>query len=190
MLENWMILTKRAGARLLSALTLFAIALTLWLSLSTASWSAGYSANQSGSQGNQSFGNQSFGNQSTEQPANLVSLEPNARIVIYLRPEEGKNRVGYGIDGDSVTVIEQVSDNHSKVWNHIRFDNPPYAEGWVPETSISLKSANTQRQQQVASDRYLGNPQSNQQPPFDRQNTRQGNSQQNSDRTYSHRNQN
>ncbi|MGB3789663.1 MAG: hypothetical protein WA949_16755, partial [Phormidesmis sp.] len=168
MLETWMILTKRAGARLLNALMLFAIALTLastlWLSLSTVSWAAGYSANQSGSQGNQSFGNQS-----TEQPANLVSPEPNAKIAIYLRPEEGKNRVGYGIDGDAVTVIEQVSDNQSKLWNHIRFDNPPYAEGWVPESSISLKSVDIQGQQQADGDRYLGNPQINQQLRFDRQ---------------------
>ncbi len=193
MLETWMILTKRAGARLLSTLAPFAIAFTLafalWLSLSTVSWAAGYSSSQFNSQGSQSSENQSI-----EQPAILISSEPNAKIAIYLRPEEGKNRVGYGIDGDAVTVVEQVSDNQSKLWHHIRFDNPPYAEGWVPESSISLKSADIQKQQRADSDRYLGNPQSNQQIkqqlPFNRQDTRQGNSQQNSDRAYSHRNQN
>ncbi|MGB3788944.1 MAG: hypothetical protein WA949_13110, partial [Phormidesmis sp.] len=71
-------------------------------------------------------------------------------------------------------------------------------EGWVPESSISLKSVDIQGQQQADGDRYLGNPQINQQLRFDRQgtrqgtrqDTRQGNSQQNSDRAYSHRNQN
>ena len=175
MLETWMILNRRVEARLLSAVRLFAIAFTLWVSLSTVACAASYSGDRAT--------NPPFANQSVERPAALVSSKPNARIAIYLRPDEEENRVGYGIDGDSVTVIEQTSDNQNKVWNHIRFDNPPYAEGWVPETSVALKSAEAQKQrrQQAIGDRYLGNRQSAQQP-FTQQDIRRGNTQQNSDR--------
>ncbi len=79
------------------------------------------------------------GNQSVDQPASLMALEPNAKIAVYLRPE-AKSRVGYGVNGDAITVLEKVSDNQSVAWNHIRFDNPSHAEGWVQEEFISSKA--------------------------------------------------
>ncbi|MGB3135239.1 MAG: hypothetical protein WBB18_00420, partial [Nodosilinea sp.] len=97
--------------------------LAVWLSAPPSSWAANRS-----------------GNQSIDQPASLVAPEPDAKITVYRRPETSRNRVGYGMGGDAVTVLEQVSDNQSVTWNHIRFDNPSHAEGWVQEEFISLKT--------------------------------------------------
>ncbi|MGB3294570.1 MAG: hypothetical protein WBB01_16420 [Phormidesmis sp.] len=146
-----------------------AIALILWafvcVSLpgtTPAAWAADYSVNQ-------------VGNQALEQAASLVAPQRDEKIAVYRRPEAGKSRAGYGVNGDAVTILEQVSDNQSVTWNHIRFDNPPYAEGWVQETFIDLKTADTQNRgdQNAAGDGYLGN----QQPQFNRHSQRQSYSQ-------------
>ena len=115
------------------------------------------------------------GNQAIDQPASLVAPEPDAKITVYLRPEASKSRVGYGANGDAVTILEQVSDNQSVTWNHIRFENSPYAEGWVQDEFMLLKGGDaldqSQRQSQLVTkdnnggnsgtslneSRYLGN---------------------------------
>ena len=109
------------------------------------------------------------GNQAIDQPASLVAPEPDAKITIYLRPEASKSRIGYGANGDAVTVLEKVSDNQSVTWNHIRFDNPPHAEGWVQEEFTLLKGEESPGQPQqiggnnretsLNENRYLGNQQ-------------------------------
>lgn len=122
--------------RLLSVLVLAVVALAISVVSPAPSWAADYSRNQA-----------------LDQPASLVAPEPDAKITVYLRPEASKSRVGYGANGDAVTVLEQVSDNQSVTWNHIRFDNPPYAEGWVQEEFMLLKGGDAPDQSQRQSQR-------------------------------------
>lgn len=76
------------------------------------------------------------GGQSIDQTATLVGPKARAPIPIYLRPAPNQPSVGYGINGDAVTVMEQLASflpeaDQSTAWNHIRLDNEPYTEGWV-----------------------------------------------------------
>ncbi|MGB3765356.1 MAG: hypothetical protein WA947_02265 [Phormidesmis sp.] len=81
------------------------------------------------------------GNQAINQSASLVAPEPDIKITIYRRPEANRQRVRYGVNGDTVTVLEQVSDNESVVWNHVRFDDASAAEGWVQSEFLSPAAA-------------------------------------------------
>lgn len=133
-------------------------------------------------------------NQSLNQSASLTAPEPDAKIAIYRQPNTEEGQTGYGVNGDAVTVLEQVSDNQSLTWNHIRFDNPPYAEGWVQETFLSLAEASQVQTSQIQTqpsqpNRYLGNRQS-QTGGQTQYSQRSQYNQQNSSQTYSHRNQN
>ncbi|MEO1396415.1 MAG: hypothetical protein AAFV90_26275 [Cyanobacteria bacterium J06634_5] len=156
----------RLYQRWLKAIVLPALIAVLILAAPAFSWAAGASSNQA-----------------LNQAASLLAPEPDAKISVYLQPEANDDQAGYGVNGDSVTVLEQVSDNQSLIWKHIRFDNSPYAEGWVQETFITLEAANAtepnaqksnaqkqqaQKQQALtnssttsaAGGRYLGNRQS------------------------------
>ena len=104
------------------------------------------------------------GNQGMEQTARLIAPEPDDKITVYLRPEAGKAKVGYGVSGDTVTILEQLSDNQSVIWHHIRFETPPYAEGWVQDSFVALRGLvggqsqnSNQAGQKATGDRYLGN---------------------------------
>ncbi|MGC1306423.1 MAG: SH3 domain-containing protein [Phormidesmis sp.] len=144
------------------------------------------------------------GNQAMDQPASLVGPKPDAKITVYLRPEASESHVGYGVNGDAVTVLEQVSDNQSVIWNHIRFDSPSHAEGWVQAAFISLKAdtpgqsqrqSQRQSQQMAEGDSYLGSGLGNRlerQPPAasGRSQFNQQQSPQSYPQTYSQRNQN
>ncbi|PSN18052.1 hypothetical protein C7271_14535 [filamentous cyanobacterium CCP5] len=95
-------------------------------------------------------------NQPMQQSAYLIAPEPDTEIAVYLQPKADQQRVGYGMAGDAVTVLERVSDNQSLTWHHIRFANPPYGEGWVQGEFISAE-AGQQTSSQGQGDRYLGN---------------------------------
>ena len=76
------------------------------------------------------------GSQPIEKTATLVGPKARAPIPLYLRPAPNQPNVGYGVNGDSVTVMEQLASflpeaDQSTAWNHIRLDNEPYTEGWV-----------------------------------------------------------
>ena len=76
------------------------------------------------------------GSQPIEKNATLVGPKARAPIPLYLRPAPNQPNVGYGVNGDSVTVMEQLASflpeaDQSTAWNHIRLDNEPYTEGWV-----------------------------------------------------------
>lgn len=114
-----------ASQRWLKAIVLPALIAVLVLAAPASSWAAGASSNQA-----------------LNQSASLLAPEPDAKISVYLQPEANDDQAGYGVNGDSVTVLEQVSDNQSLIWKHIRFDNSPYAEGWVQATFITLEAAN------------------------------------------------
>lgn len=88
-------------------------------------------------------------NQSINQAATLVGPREKSPIPIYLRPAPNQPNVGYGINGDAVTVTEQMASflpeaDPSTTWNHIRLDNEPYTEGWVQGKFLSLEKADIQ----------------------------------------------
>ncbi|MEL6130747.1 MAG: hypothetical protein AAFN42_20475 [Cyanobacteria bacterium J06554_1] len=88
-------------------------------------------------------------NQSINQAATLVGPREKSPIPIYLRPAPNQPNVGYGINGDAVTVTEQMASflpeaDPSTTWNHIRLDNEPYTEGWVQGKFLSLEKADVQ----------------------------------------------
>lgn len=143
--------------RLLSLVLLAAIALTI--TINPPAW-ADYQGNQA------------------RKPAALVAPEPDTKISIYPNPETGQSQVGFGKSGDAVTVLEQIGSNQNTTWNRVRFDSPPYAEGWVQDEFVSLQSSKTQvnklQQSGQQGDRYLGS---------------QSLTQQNRSQTYSQQNQ-
>ena len=172
--------------RLASGFVLTALILVMLIAIPAPGWAARQASNQA-----------------INQSASLVAPEPDAKITIYLRPDANRQRVGYGVNGDTVTVLEQVSDNQSVIWNHVRFDDAAEAEGWVQAEFLSLAAADgpgqNQSQSQQMSDgnspltstgtRYLGNQRSpanspsqqssNQRPQFNRQDSAQSYSQRN-----------
>lgn len=114
-------------------------------------------------------GNQS--NQAMNQPAMLFAPDPDLQISIYPKPDSHQRRIGYGLSGDPVTVLEQVGSNAGYTWNYIQFDPPSQLEGWVqqdfialqatPDRSVLNKTSN-QRREYNSGDAYLGNQRSRQ----------------------------
>ncbi|MDX2228908.1 MAG: SH3 domain-containing protein [Leptolyngbyaceae cyanobacterium bins.349] len=103
-------------------------------------------------------------NQEMNQLAVLTAPEPDTEINVYLGPGSREQKIGYGLSGDRVTVLEQVGSNEGYTWNHIRFNNPPNAEGWVRTDYLSFQllqipPVNTPQMNQtpVSTNGYLGN---------------------------------
>ncbi|WP_416674602.1 SH3 domain-containing protein [Egbenema bharatensis] len=78
-------------------------------------------------------------NQDLNQPALLFSADSNHEISIYPKPDLHPHRIGYGMSGDRVTILEQTGSNEGKTWSYIRLDKPPYQKGWVREDNISVQ---------------------------------------------------
>ncbi|MEL6488544.1 MAG: hypothetical protein AAFQ95_01165 [Cyanobacteria bacterium J06621_3] len=86
--------------------------------------------------------------QPIEKTATLIGPKENSPIPLYLRPAANQPNVGYGVNGSSVTVTEQISGylpeaDQNSAWNHIRLDSPPYTEGWVQGRFLSIPDAET-----------------------------------------------
>jgi hypothetical protein len=113
--------------------------------------------------GNQNSQNQ--GNQALTQPAVLFAPDLDTKINVYPKPTLDLPRIGYGLGGDRVTVLEQIGTNEGDTWNHVRFDTPPNTEGWVQGNFISFTDldprANIGNQQQISGrgEVYLGSRQ-------------------------------
>lgn len=83
-------------------------------------------------------GNQS--NQGMHRSAQITAPEPSFQVNVYPKPDQSKQRVGYGSSGDQITVLEQVSSNEGETWNHVQFSDSPNLEGWVQEKYISFQT--------------------------------------------------
>jgi hypothetical protein len=83
-------------------------------------------------------GNQNQGNQALAQPAMLIAPDLETKINVYPKPTVDLPRIGYGLGGDRITVVEQIGTNEGYTWNHVRFDTPPNTEGWVQGNFISF----------------------------------------------------
>lgn len=84
-----------------------------------------------------------LGSQVIDQPATLVGPREKVPIPLYLRPAPNQPNVGYGINGDAVTVMEQLASflpeaDRDTAWNHIRLEHEPYTEGWVQGKFLSM----------------------------------------------------
>lgn len=90
------------------------------------------------------------GNQALQQPATLIAPKPSDKISIYPQPDRRKRRIGYGMGGDAVTILEQVGSNQGVAWHHIRVDAPPYTDGWVQEKFLLLGQPGSESKQQTA----------------------------------------
>ncbi|MEM9804220.1 MAG: hypothetical protein AAF959_02985 [Cyanobacteria bacterium P01_D01_bin.56] len=85
-----------------------------------------------------------LGSPSTPQTATLTGPQADAPIPLSLRPAANQPNVGYGMNGDSVTVLEQLASflpeaDPSTTWNHIRLIEAPYTEGWVQGRFLSIE---------------------------------------------------
>lgn len=113
-------------------------------------------------------GNQS--NQEMNQPAMLIAPDPEFQINVYPKPDTRKRRIGYGLGGDSVTVIEQVGSNEGHFWNYVKFDKSPQLEGWIREDFIAVQETAEQHDFGQKSSRLTQNDNWNQRQTNDRQN--------------------
>jgi hypothetical protein len=78
-------------------------------------------------------------NQAMNQPATLISSEPNFEIGVYPKPSSSPKRIGFGLGGDRLTILEQVGSNEGDTWDYIRFENPKQVEGWVKDEFVVLQ---------------------------------------------------
>jgi len=83
-----------------------------------------------------------------EQPAILIGPKAGNPVPLYLRPAANQPNVGYGINGSTVTVMEQVASflpeaDQDSAWNHIRLNDPPFTEGWVQGRFLKLKEVDS-----------------------------------------------
>jgi len=122
------------------------------------------------------------GNQAMGISASLVAPDPDMEIDIYPQPNTRKPRIGYGINGDPVVVLEQTGSNTGTTWNRIQFEGAEDAEGWVQLEYLSIQISTQQDQGYQSNanpDRYMGNRSSRQQQQSSLQDKYQRNQQQN-----------
>ena len=77
--------------------------------------------------------------------ATLIGPRAEAPIPLALRPAANQPNVGYGMNGDAVTVMEQLASflpeaDPTTAWNHVRLNVEPYTEGWVQGKFLLLES--------------------------------------------------
>jgi hypothetical protein len=78
-------------------------------------------------------------NQAMDRPAILISPEPSFEIGVYPKPSSSPKRIGFGLGGDRLTLIEQVGSNEGDTWDYVRFENPKQIEGWVKDEFVALQ---------------------------------------------------
>ena len=92
-----------------------------------------------------------------EKSAVLVGPKADSPVPLYLRPAANQPNVGYGINGSSVTVLEQVASflpeaDPDSAWNHIRLNDSPYTEGWIQGKFLSIEADNSKANDSEAND--------------------------------------
>jgi hypothetical protein len=101
-------------------------------------------------------GNQS--NQGGDRPAALTADAPNFEISVYPKPDSQLDRVGYGLAGDKVTILEQMGVNQGFSWYRVRFENPVATVGWIQGRYLTFINLDNSASDPTASKtRYLGN---------------------------------
>lgn len=126
-------MTYRRSIQQVLLLTVLTIAIFLYATLNVLAEDAGNKSN----------------NQDLSKSAMLVAPEKNFQIDVYAQPNAmQQKRTGYGLSGDRVKLLQQIGSNTGKTWNLVRFENPPYAEGWISEEYLSIQNANKPSQKE------------------------------------------
>jgi hypothetical protein len=121
--------------------------LGLLLVLTIALWGIGGSALAAGNQSNQG----------SDRPAALTADSPNFEISVYPKPDPKLDRLGYGLAGDEVTILEQTGTNRGFSWYRVRFDNTSRTEGWIEGKYLTfINSDGGAPDSTPAKNRYLG----------------------------------
>lgn len=131
-------------------------------------------------------GNNNQSNQDINQPATLISPEPSFKINIYPQPNLDSQRIGYGLGGDPVMILEQVgSNNNDDLWDLVRFENAAKIEGWVRQKYVSVAGDLLSPQVKSTSDGSLDSGRSvNSEPRQKRSTQGSGSRQQNQNQQY------
>jgi hypothetical protein len=80
-------------------------------------------------------------NQAMNQPATLISPEPSFEIGVYPKPNGSPKRIGFGLGGDRITILEQVGSNEGNTWDFVQFENTQQPEGWVQDEFVALQAS-------------------------------------------------
>ena len=122
------------------------------------------------------FGAEAQNNQGGDRLATLKAPSANFEISLYPKPDSKLDRLGFGLSGDEVTVLEQMSSNKRFSWYRVRFDNPPYVEGWMEGKYLMFINQDNVAKPSISDkNRYLGNHAS---PTNSQANQQQGNQRQ------------
>lgn len=100
-------------------------------------------------------GNQT--NQAGARFATLTADSPNFEISVYPKPDSKLERLGYGLAGDKVTILEQRGVNQGFSWYRVQFENPAAPEGWIQEPYLTFLNADPISAEPPTPNRYLGN---------------------------------
>lgn len=66
---------------------------------------------------------------------------PNVQINVRSHPTANSRRLGYGLAGDRVTIIDRMIGVDGYLWYRVRFSRSGRM-GWVPASSLNLPSPN------------------------------------------------
>jgi hypothetical protein len=98
-----------------------------------------------------------IGNSGNDRRAALSADSPNFEISVYPQPDTKLDRLGYGLAGDEVTILEQMARNRGFSWYRVRFENPSSTEGWIEGKYLTFLNSDRNGSDRGASERYLGN---------------------------------
>jgi hypothetical protein len=118
-------------------------------------------------------------NQGSDRLATLTAPSANFEISLYPKPDTKLDRLGYGLSGDGVTILEQMASNKDFSWYRVRFNNPPYVEGWIRGDYLVFINQDSGSVSSLADkNRYLGNQSPKVNTQKNRQASQQGNQRQ------------
>ncbi|WP_226584663.1 SH3 domain-containing protein [Microseira wollei] len=66
---------------------------------------------------------------------------PNMQINVRSQPTTNSRRLGYGLAGDRVTIIDRMVGVDGYIWYRVRFSRSGRM-GWIPATSLDLPAPN------------------------------------------------
>ena len=112
--------------------------------------------------------------QGSDRLGTLTAPSPNFEISLYPKPDPKLERLGYGLSGDRVTILQQMASNPNLSWYRVKFNNSPDVEGWIKgDYLIFINQENDSPLSIPDKNRYLGD----RSPQVSNQGNGQGNQQ-------------
>ena len=110
--------------------------------------------------------------QGSDRLGTLTAPSPNFEISLYPKPDPKLERLGYGLAGDRVTILQQMASNPKLSWYRVKFNNSPDVEGWIKgDYLIFINQENNSSLSIPNKNRYLGD----RSPQVSNQGNNQGN---------------